>query len=84
MNFEIKYSKQTQRNIDTAQNILNEYDRSLISKLESLVVLGDTSWREAREAFLEDSMRAHHLSTLTEIISVSAPSRFTMLRGDQS
>ena len=81
MNFKIKYSKQTQRNIDTAKNILDEYDRALISKLEAVVASGDISWREAREAFLNDDMRAHHLNTLTEIMSISVPSCFTMLRG---
>tara|TARA_R110002049_G_scaffold262961_3_gene439018 strand:+ start:1565 stop:1816 length:252 start_codon:yes stop_codon:yes gene_type:complete len=82
MNFEIKYSKQTQRNIDVAQNILNEYDKALISRLESLIALGDISWREAREAFLSDDMRAHHLNTLAEIMSISVPSCFTMARGN--
>jgi pyruvate carboxylase len=80
MNFEIKYSKQTQKNIDTAQNILNEYDKALISRLEGLIALGDISWREAREAFLADDMRSHHLNTLTEIMSISVPSCFTLVR----
>ena len=80
MNFEIKYSKQTQKNIDTAQNILNEYDKALISRLEGLIALGDISWREAREAFLSDDMRSHLLNSLAEIISVSVPSCFTLVR----